>query len=257
MSTTPVGFYGGEGGVGPQGQRGIQGVGISSITFVDNLDGSVNLTFHMTDDTTQGPFTSSLVSDTLDVSSLTINGNFTLPTTDATTDGDVLTSDSRGLLSRQTPSTNLQDAYDNSTEPKTLTIPNNLTILGGTLNTDINGNSSTSAFSDNSFYAINAGSADFATRSGRADNVNVSSGFEGSSLRYAMFVPYTFSLGFTATLPLTPAITVDVTYEPLTKVLTVPTINATTYLNLPTSSLTRPAVYENSCLTPTVDIPND
>jgi hypothetical protein len=55
----------GSGERGPRGPQGINGVGISSITTVDNNDGSLSLTVNLTDGTTQGPFTNTLVSDTL------------------------------------------------------------------------------------------------------------------------------------------------------------------------------------------------
>jgi hypothetical protein len=62
-------------GSGTQGPAGPPGRGISSVTFVDNNDGSVTLTFNMSDGTTEGPFTSTLVSDDLiSLNELTLTG---------------------------------------------------------------------------------------------------------------------------------------------------------------------------------------
>ena len=55
----------GSGERGPRGPQGINGVGISSVTTVDNNDGSLSLTVNLTDGSTQGPFVNTLVSDTL------------------------------------------------------------------------------------------------------------------------------------------------------------------------------------------------
>lgn len=69
---SPFGYYsigggaaGERGPAGPAGANGTNGVGVSSITTVDNNDGSLSLTFNMSDGSTQGPFTNTLVSDTL------------------------------------------------------------------------------------------------------------------------------------------------------------------------------------------------
>lgn len=50
---------------GSTGARGAQGVSVSNITSVDNNDGTVDLTFHLSDGSTIGPITNSLVSDSL------------------------------------------------------------------------------------------------------------------------------------------------------------------------------------------------
>lgn len=64
--------YGGGGG-GAQGPQGPQGLGVSSISFVDNSNGTTTLTFHMTDGSTQGPFTTNFTSDTItNVNQLTL-----------------------------------------------------------------------------------------------------------------------------------------------------------------------------------------
>jgi len=52
-------------GTGERGPRGFPGTGIEDITFDDNNDGSVTINITMTDATTYGPFTGTLVSDNI------------------------------------------------------------------------------------------------------------------------------------------------------------------------------------------------
>lgn len=70
--STPLGYYGSDGN---RGERGYPGVGVTSIDFVDNNDGTTELTFNMSNGTTQGPFTNTLTSDNLVVSGLTVNSD--------------------------------------------------------------------------------------------------------------------------------------------------------------------------------------
>ena len=126
--STPFGYIQSEGGAqGPQGLRGLQGVGISSITFIDNNNGTVDLTFNMSDATTHGPYTSSLISDTINVSSLTINSAYTLPSSDGTA-GYTISTDGVGNLSWSTNS--LQTSYNNTVD-KTLIMENDLLVKRG------------------------------------------------------------------------------------------------------------------------------
>jgi hypothetical protein len=61
------------GGSNSAGQRGPAGVGVTSITFVDNVNGTATLTFNMSDGSTQGPFTTNFTSDTItNVNQLTL-----------------------------------------------------------------------------------------------------------------------------------------------------------------------------------------
>lgn len=52
-------------GGGGRGPRGATGIGISTIDMVDNNDGSVDLSFNMSNSTTLGPYTATLTSDNL------------------------------------------------------------------------------------------------------------------------------------------------------------------------------------------------
>lgn len=62
-------------GDGERGPAGPQGISVSTITRVDNNDGSIDLTFNMTDGSINGPLNNSLVSDTLlDLNKVTITG---------------------------------------------------------------------------------------------------------------------------------------------------------------------------------------
>jgi len=59
-----LGISSGGGGSG-SGSRGPRGISVSNVTFQDNGDGTTDITFHMSDGTTYGPFGGSLINDNL------------------------------------------------------------------------------------------------------------------------------------------------------------------------------------------------
>ena len=148
MSLTPFGYYGSAGGGGP-GPRGPRGVGISSANLVDNNDGTTTISFDMSDNTTLGPFPSSLVSDVLNCTSVDTSSfiktpvlkvgatTYTLP--EDGTIGQVLSTNGTGTLDWvPNSSTDLQTAYDNLLPTTVLDVSagNGLEITGTNQATD-------------------------------------------------------------------------------------------------------------------------